>query len=58
MRLSSPTLPVFLVSVALAVLVVAVRYGGVSVPFVNSNLFEVLGLAYVILLAGNLFRSL
>ena len=58
MRLSAPTLPVFLISVIIAGLVIAVRYAGVSVPMVSGNLFEALLLAYAILLAGTLFRGL
>lgn len=59
MRLSPPTLPVFLVSVVLAALVVAVKYFGVSgIPYVGDRLFETLLVAYVVLLIGNLFRGL
>lgn len=59
MRLSPPTLPVFLLSVILAGLVVAVKYFGVSgIPYVGGNLFETLLGAYALLLIGNLFRGL
>lgn len=58
MRLSAPRLPLFLLSLVLAILVVAVRYGGVSVPVVGGYLFESLGIAYLILLAGNVFRGM
>jgi hypothetical protein len=58
MRLTSPSVPVFVISVVIAVLVAAVRYADVSVPVISGNLFESLAIAYLILLAGNLFRGL
>ncbi len=58
MRLSSPKLPAFLASVVLAGLVAAVKYAGVSVPFVGAYLFESLAIAYLLLLGGVLFRGL
>ncbi|MEM8812747.1 MAG: hypothetical protein AAGF59_09030 [Pseudomonadota bacterium] len=58
MRLSAPTMPIFLISLVLAILVALVKYGGVSIPFVSANLFESLGIAYLILLAGNLLKGI
>lgn len=59
MRLSPPTIPVFIISVVLAGLVVAVRYFGVSgIPWVGSHVFETLLIAYAVLLLGNIFRGL
>jgi len=59
MRLSPPTLPVFLLSIVLAGLVVAVKYFGVGgIPYVGGHLFETLLGAYAVLLIGNLFRGL
>ena len=58
MRLSAPTFGVFLISIVLAILVVATRYGGVSVPYVNGHGFEVLGAAYIVMLIGVLFKRL
>ena len=56
--LTPPSQLVFVVSVLIAVLVVLVRYAGVSIPVVSGNLFEALLIAYAILLAGNLFRGI
>ena len=56
--LSAPSQLVFLVSVVIAVLVVLVRYAGVSIPWVSGNVFEALLIAYVLLLIGNLFPGL
>lgn len=58
MRLSAPRLPVFLLSLVIAGLVIAVRFGGYNVPFVSGHLFESLIAAYVILLAGNVMKGL
>lgn len=58
MRLSAPTFPVFLISVALAGAVIAVKYFGVSIPYVGGHLFEALLAAYGILLLGNLLRNI
>lgn len=56
--LSAPSQLVFLVSVVIAVLVVLVRYAGISIPMISGNLFEALLIAYAILLAGNLLRGI
>jgi len=58
MRLSAPRFPIFLLSLVIAGLVIAVRFGGYNVPFVSGHLFESLIVAYVILLAGNLMKGL
>jgi len=55
MKLSAPTLVVFLVSLAVAVLVLAVKYAGIAVPVVSAHSFEVLLVAYALLLIGALF---
>lgn len=58
MNLSAPTIPVFLVSVILAILALLVMYGGVKIPVVSGNTFVTLLLGYAVLLAGNLFKGL
>ena len=62
MRLSAPSLAIFLISVIMAGLVIATKYFGVDVPvltqIVRSNNFEVLLVAYALLLAGVVFRRL
>ncbi len=57
MNLSAPTMPVFLISLILAVLVAVVKYAGVSIPVISGYAFEALAIAYVILLAGNLLKN-
>lgn len=51
-------MPIFLVSVILAVLAAVVMYGGVKIPVVSGNTFATLGLGYILLLAGNLFKGI
>ena len=57
MNLSAPTMPVFLVSVILAVIALLVHYAGVSIPYVGKHVFEVLLIAYAALFAGNIFKG-
>lgn len=59
MRLSPPTMPIFIISVLLALLVVAVEFFGVTgIPWVGSHLLETLLFAYALLVLGNLVRGL
>jgi hypothetical protein len=55
MNLSAPTMPVFLISVALAAL--ALLGVLVRIPFVTQYAFWVLAAGYVVLLAGNLMKD-
>ena len=57
-NLSAPTLPVFLLSVILAVIALLVHYAGVSIPYVGKHVFEVLLIAYAALFAGNILKGL
>ena len=54
--LTPPTVPIFLVSVVLALLAVFAVYGHVSI-FKASTAFLVLLLAYIVLAVGNLLRG-
>jgi len=62
MRLSAPSLGIFLISVIMVALVIATKYFGIDVPvltqIVKKSLFEVLLVAYALLLAGVVFRRL
>ncbi len=57
MNLSAPTLPVFLVSIILAILAVLVAYAGIKIPVITGHAFLTLLIGYVVLLAGNLFKG-
>jgi predicted tellurium resistance membrane protein TerC len=56
--LTPPSRVIFFLSVLLAVLALLVRYAHVAIPIVSHYTFETLLLAFVLLLAGNMFRGL
>ncbi len=56
MNLSAPTMPVFLISLIVAIL--AIVGTQMSIPVVSGNTFWVAILAYVILLVGNVAKGL
>lgn len=57
--LTPPSLLVFAISLLLAVIALLVRYGGVSIPVISAaRVFDLLAVAYLLLLAGVLFRQL
>ncbi len=57
--LTSPTLPVFLISLVIAAAALLVHYAGVSIPMLSKGrAFDVLVLAYAVLLVGVLSRRL
>jgi hypothetical protein len=56
--LTPPSRAVFILSVFLALLALLVKYANVSIPVVNNYTFETLLVAFLMLLAGNLFRGL
>lgn len=58
MKLSSPSFGVFIISVILFGLVVAVRYLDVVIPVVSGNTFEMLLVAYVAMLLGVVFGNI
>jgi len=58
MRLNSPSLLVFLISVVLAAAVVATQYLGASIPFISQYAFSTLLVAYMLLFLGNLVRGM
>ena len=58
-ELTPPTFVVFIISVVLALVAVLEHYAHISVPLVSSShVFDVLTVAYVVLLAGVLFRGI
>lgn len=58
MKLSSPSFGVFIISVVLFGLVIAVRYLGIAIPIVSGNTFEMLLVAYVAMLVGVIFGNI
>ena len=49
---------VFIVSARLALLAVLVHYAHVSIPMIGSHVFDVITVAYIVLLIGVLFRGI
>ena len=57
--LTPPSIWIFAISFLLALLALLVRYAGVHLPVINAaRVFEVLTLAYVLLMAGVLIRGI
>jgi hypothetical protein len=56
--LTPPSRAIFILSLFLALLALLVRYAHVHVPVVSNYTFETLLVAFLLLLAGNLFRGL
>lgn len=57
--LTPPSVPVFVVSLALAIVAFLIYYARVQVPIVNAGrVFDVLAIAYVVMLAGVLIRRI
>ena len=55
--LTPPSLAIFLISLLLAAIALLIRYAHVSVPIISSSrVFDVLAIAYVVLMIGVLFR--
>jgi hypothetical protein len=57
MNLSPPSQVTFILSVLLAVLALLVRYADVAIPVVSGHSFETMLVAFLLLLAGVLFRG-
>ena len=57
--LTPPSLALFAVFLVLGIVAFLVHYAGISVPIINSSrIFDVLALAYVLLVIGVLVRGL
>ena len=57
--LTPPSLVIFLISLVLALIALLIRYAHVSVPIISSaRVFDVLAIAYVVLVIGVLFRRI
>ncbi len=56
MNLSAPTMPIFLISLILAILAVLGVY--VDLPIISGNSFWIAVIAYIVLLVGNVAKGL
>ena len=58
-RLTSPTVLIFIISLVLAVGALLAHYSGIRIPLITpARAFDVLAVAYLVLLAGVLFRGI
>jgi uncharacterized membrane protein YeaQ/YmgE (transglycosylase-associated protein family) len=58
-HLTPPTFLVFVISLVLAIVALLAHYAGLKIPIITAaNVFDVLAVAYVVLLAGVIFRGL
>ena len=58
-NLSAPTFLTFVISVVLAVIAALSRYAGITIPIIGAaHVFDLLAVAYVLLLAGVMFRGI
>ncbi len=57
--LTPPSIWIFAISLVLAIVALLMRYAGVRVPIISpARVFDVLAIAYILLLAGVLFRRI
>jgi len=57
-RLTPPTQITLLISVVLAIVAVVLRFMHVEIPLLSAHTFAILTIAYLVLLAGNLFEGI
>ena len=57
-RLTPPSQLIFFISVALAVIAIILHYANIAIPNVTQTNFVTLLIAYLVLLAGNLFEGI
>jgi hypothetical protein len=57
-RITPPTQLTLLISVALALLALVVRFAGIDIPVVGNPPFAVLLIGYLVLLVGNLMDGI
>ena len=58
MRLTPPSNVILYISVALAVVAAILHYANIPIPHVTQTNFVTLLIAYLVLLAGNLFEGM
>lgn len=57
--LTPPSIWIFAISLVLAIIALLIRYAGVRVPVVSpARVFDVLAIAYILLVAGVVFRRI
>ena len=56
--LTAPSVPLFVVSLVLAVAAMLANYAGVSIPWVSENVFDTLTIAFLVMTAGVVARGI
>jgi hypothetical protein len=57
--LTPPSIPIFIISLILAIVAFLMRYAGLSIPVIRAQyVFDILAIAYLVMLAGVLLRRL
>lgn len=55
--LTPPSIALFLISLALALIAFLIHYAGIRIPIINAaRVFDVLAIGYIVLLIGVVFR--
>jgi hypothetical protein len=57
-RLTPPTQATLIISAVLAIIAVLLRFTHSEIPFLSSHTFAMLGIAYLVLLAGNVIEGI
>jgi hypothetical protein len=57
-RLTPPTQATLLISTALATIAALLRFTHSEIPFLSAHTFAMLGIAYLVLLAGHLIQGI
>jgi hypothetical protein len=56
--LTPPSMVVFAISVIIGVVALLIRYAGLSIPALNPHVFNMLAIAFLLLVAGVVFPRL
>ena len=58
MLLTPPSRATFIIAIVLAIIALLVQYASARIPMASGHAFETLLLAFIVLVAGNLFRDI
>ena len=58
MLLTPPSRATFIIAIVLAIIALLVQYASARIPMASGHGFETLLLAFIVLVAGNLFRDI
>jgi hypothetical protein len=58
MLLTPPSRATFIIAIVLAIIALLVQYASARIPMASGHAFDTLLLAFIVLVAGNLFRDI